>query len=358
MLQSKSIDFKGQNIYIGIDVHLKNWSVTILTDSGYHKKHSQVASAKVLFDHLKAYYPHGNYQAVYESGFSGFSTYYALQSYGINCIIVHASDVPTSQYEKVMKSDAVDSQKLAKALQSGLLHGIYIRRKDNLDDRSLVRLRKTLQKQLGGYKSRVKHLLHGNGVGFPEIFSSSGTHWSKRFIKWLHEDVVLLSSTRKSLDLLLHQVELFRQSLLEATRQVRMLSKDERYAKDCQRLITIPGISIKTAMCLLTEIDDIRRFRNEKVFASYLGLIPTSHSSGEKTTHGEKTFRGNKQIGSMLVESAWVAIRYDRALAAAFGKYRKRMESQKAIIRISRKLANRILTVLKNDKEYEYDRCQ
>ena len=115
MVQSKEINFDGQNIYIGIDVHLKTWNVTIITQSGYKKKHSQKSSAKELFEHLKKHYPNGIYQAVYESGFSGFSTYYALQEYGINCMVIHAADVPTTQYENVMKSDPVDSEKLAKA---------------------------------------------------------------------------------------------------------------------------------------------------------------------------------------------------------------------------------------------------
>lgn len=100
----------------------------------------------------------------------------------------------------------------------------------------------------------------------------------------------------------------------------------------------------------MTEIGDIHRFRNERQFASYLGLVPTSHSSGEKTSHGEMTFRGNKRLGPLLVESALVAIRQDRALAAAYGEYCKRMLPQEAIIRITRKLSNRILIILKSGK--------
>ncbi len=69
-------------------------------------------------------------------------------------MVIHAADVPTTQYENVMKSDPVDSEKLAKALKAGTLKGIYIRRKANLDNRSVVRIRKTLKRQLGGYKSR------------------------------------------------------------------------------------------------------------------------------------------------------------------------------------------------------------
>ena len=56
---------------------------------------------------------------MYESGFSGFSTYYALKEYGINCVVTHAADVPTTQYEEVMKTDKVDAAKLARSLRSG-----------------------------------------------------------------------------------------------------------------------------------------------------------------------------------------------------------------------------------------------
>lgn len=357
MEQSKGINFEGQNIYIGIDVHLKTWSVTILTQSGYKRKYSQKSSAQELFEHLKRHYPDGIYQAVYESGFSGFSTYYALTELGIKCMVIHAADVPTTQYENVMKADPVDSEKLARALKAGILRGIYVHDKACLDDRAVVRFRKTLQRQLGGYKTRVKHLLYNNGVSLPACFDNPGTHWSKCFMRWLREDVVLLSPTRKSLDLLLNQVELFRRNLLEATRQVRALSKTDRYVQVYQNLTSIPGIGMIVGMSLLTEIEDIRRFKNARQFASYLGLIPVSHSSGEKQSFGEKTFRGNKQLGPLLVESAWVTIRHDRAMASAYGEYCKRMKPQEAIIRIARKMSNRILSVLKSEKTYEYDRC-
>ena len=61
MVQRKELNFEGQNIYIGIDVHLKTWHVSILTESGCLKKHSQQSSAQALFEHLKKHYPNGNY---------------------------------------------------------------------------------------------------------------------------------------------------------------------------------------------------------------------------------------------------------------------------------------------------------
>lgn len=351
-MQRNKISFKGQNIFIGIDVHKKNWQVAVLTEAGNVKRISIHASAKELFDFLHRNYPEGTYQAVYESGFSGFSTYYALKEYGIGCIVVHAADVPTTQYEEAMKTDRIDAEKLARSLRSGSIRGIYVREKDNIDDRAVVRIRKTIQKQLGGYKSRVKHMLHCNGVAIPERFEKPGTHWSRAFINWLKDDVVLLSSTKTSLDLLVMQVETIRKTLLEATREMRKLSQTDRYKKNFDLLMTIPGIGMNVAMCILTEIYDISRFRNEREFASYLGLIPTCHSSGEKTSHGEKTFRGNKKIGPMLVEACWIAIYRDAGLGCCYSYYKQRMTGQEAIIRIARKVSNIIFAVLKTGKEY------
>ena len=352
-MQKYRISFKGQKIYIGIDVHKKNWQVAVITESGLVKRLSINANAKELSDFLEKHYPDGEYMAVYESGFSGFSTYYALRELGINCIVIHAADVPTSQYEEAMKTDRIDAEKLARSLKAGMLRSIYVRPKENIDDRSVIRIRRTIQKQLGGCKARVKHLLHNNGVLLPERFEKPGTHWSRAFIKWLKEDVVLLSSTRVSLDLLIMQVESMRQNLLTATREMRRLSLAERYSKSFQLLMSIPGIGVNTAMCILTEIYDISRFHNEKEFASYLGLIPTCHSSGEKVAHGEKTFRGNKKIGPMLVESCWVAIYKDHGLGCAYSAYKQRMTGQEAIIRVARKMSNIIFSVLKTGNEYK-----
>lgn len=140
-MQRKAISFKGQKIYAGIDVHKSTWTVTTIPEIGTLKTHSQKASAQELFDFLNRHYPEGDYFAVYEADFSGYSTYYSLSEYGIECIVVNAADVPTTQYEEVMKSDPVDSVKLAKSLRADQLNGIYIRERENLDDRSLVRIR-------------------------------------------------------------------------------------------------------------------------------------------------------------------------------------------------------------------------
>ena len=358
MMQRKEINFNGQNIYIGIDVHLKSWHVTIMTDYGFKRKHTQPPSGCALFEHLNKHYPGGNYQAIYESGFTGFSTYYDLVENGIDCVIAHAADIPTGQNESVMKTDAVDSEKLARTLRDkSLRNTVHVISKEVLDHRGIVRYRKQLQCTLSACKVRVKHLLHSNGVRTPDCFVSRNGYWSKRFMQWLCKDVQLLSPTKRSLELQLKHVDWLRAEVLSLTREIRMLSQTEPYRERMQLLRSIPGLGLITSMSLLVELEDVERFKTEKSFACYLGFVPTCKDSGEKKRTGEMTFRGNKRLRTMIIESSWVAIGTDRALAAAYAGYRRRMEAPKAIVRIARKLSNRIFRTLKTGEIYEYDKC-
>lgn len=352
-MQRNKISFSGQKIFVGIDVHKRKWSVATITESGFERVHTQNASAQELIDFLHRHYPDGDYVVVYEAGFTGFSTYYSLAEAGIECLVIHPADVPTTQYESVMKTDKVDCLKLAKSLRAGLLNGIYIRPKDSIDERGVVRIRRAIIKDLSRYKIRVKHLLMSNGVILPEQFDKRrGSCWSGAFIAWLKSDIKLLSSTRRSLDLLIAQVERMRLAQLQATRELRILSRTEAYRENYDLICSVPGIGGIVAMTLLTEVHDISRFSNERQFASYLGLVPTSHSSGDKTIHGEMTFRGNKDLGPMMIEAAWIAIRNDIGLASSFSQYCRKMKSQQAIVRVARKLSNIIIAVLKNKRKY------
>ncbi|HEX9650494.1 MAG TPA: transposase, partial [Cyclobacteriaceae bacterium] len=97
--------------------------------------------AGVLVKYLNKNFPGANYYAAYEAGYSGFWLQENLQAQGINCIVVHAADVPTKDKERKQKRDPLDSQKIARSLKSGELEAIYIPSKDCQQDRSLLRAR-------------------------------------------------------------------------------------------------------------------------------------------------------------------------------------------------------------------------
>ena len=352
-MQKYKVSFKGQNIYAGIDVHLKTWHVTTLTESGYKYSFAQHADAKELFDRLNKKFPEAHFKSAYEAGFCGFSAHYALTEQGIENIVVNAADIPTTGKEKTMKTDAVDSEKIAWALKRNELTGIYIKDKRYMDDTNLIRLRQRFIMDLSRQKNRTKHLLYTQGVTYPERFRNSKTHWSRNFMKWLREEVELLSEQKLSLLMLCDQVENTRKAILKVTREIRRLSTTDRYKENYNLLITVPGLGLITSMSVLTELDNnIMRFPNERSFVAILGLIPTCHDSGDRKVSGEKINRGNKHLGPLIVESCWIAIQRDIELSAYYSKCCQSMKPHKAIIKVARKLACRAYAVLKTKTRY------
>jgi transposase len=328
--------------------------VTTLTESGYKYSFAQHADAKELFDRLNKKFPEAHFKSAYEAGFCGFSAHYALAEQGIENIVVNAADIPTTGKEKTMKTDAVDSEKIAWALKRDELKGIYVKDKRYMDDTNLIRLRQRFIMDLSRQKNRTKHLLYTQGVTYPERFRNSKTHWSRNFMKWLREEVELLSEQKLSLLLLCDQVENTRKAILKVTREIRRLSTTDRYKENYDLLFTVPGLGLITSMSMLTELDnDIMRFPNERSFVSMLGLIPTCHDSGEKKVSGEKTNRGNKHLGPLIVEASWVAIYRDYQLGAYYSSCCQIMKPHKAIIKVARKLACRTYAVLKTKTKYE-----
>jgi transposase len=352
-LQVRTLDFTGQNIYAGIDTHKKSWQVSIYSDELYHKTFNQPPHPEILYRYLCKHFPNGTYYSVYEAGFCGFWIHDRLQSLGINSIVVNPADVPTTDKEKKQKTDRVDSGKLARQLRNGDLDAIYIHSREILEDRNLVRMRRTMVKEITRYKNRIKSTLFFFGIEVPDSFNRDRRYWSNRFMIWLSELELNGESGTKPLKFLVEHVKQLRIDLLEINQEIRKLSQNEYYQDRAKLLMSIHGIGLTTAMVILTEIDDIHRFNNQEKLASYVGLIPTSHSSGDKDVHGEMVNRGNRFLKTAIMESAWVAARVDPVLHMEYIGYCRRMKKNKAIVRIARKLLNRINFVLKNQVLYK-----
>ena len=350
--QRNELNFKGQNIYVGIDVHKKSWSVTIMSDQLEHKTFSQLPDTKTLHRYLDKNFPGATYHSVYESGYCGYWIHQELLSHHINNIVVNAADVPTTGKEKTNKTDKRDSRKLARSLSKSELKSIHIPTRKTQEDRTLLRTRYALRKNLSKEKVRIKSMLNFYGIEHPPVFEKSCTHWSKRYLEWLKKVPMEYESGKSSFDLLIKGVEELRELLLETNRKIRQMSDHQDYRENFELIDSIPGIGLITGMTFLTEIEDIQRFSNIDQFASYVGLVPTCHSSSEKEQNGGITFRSNGLMREMLVESAWIVAAKDPAMHLAFIELCKRMESNKAIIRIARKLLNRIYFALKNKQKY------
>jgi len=351
MSKDNQLDFTGQIIYTGIDVHKKDWKVSILLEEYMYKQFSQPPKPEVLGAYLRKHFPGGTYKSVYEAGYCGFWIHDELLREGIANMVVNPCDVPTSDKEKKQKTDKRDALKLAKMLRGGHLEGIYTPGVGDLEYRSLVRLRDRQVKDLVRTKNRIKHDLLFMGVEIPVEFDKQ--NWSRNFVAWVWTVPSTTAFGKLTLSGLLEQFGMQRKLLLKTNRQLRQLSKLPLFESRVELLISIPGIGLITALKLLTELGDIKRFGNFKRLASYFGLMPTTSSSGTKDRVGNITSRANKRLRTSIIEASWVAIRNDPALALKYGELKKKMTGQRAIVRIARKLLSRIRFVLINEVKYE-----
>lgn len=345
--QFTKLDFSGQNIYIGLDTHLKSWHVSILGEHLAHKSFSQPPCAKSLKNYLDKYFPKANYNCVYEAGFAGFSVYRQLSELGINCIIVNPADVPSKDKEKKGKTDKIDSAKLARSLRSKELDPIYIPTMEGEEDRSLLRTRAKIVSDQTRCKNRIKSLLYYYGINIPV------DSWSAKFIQWLKEVQLKSASGNISLRSMLVQLENGKQIIKDLDKQVVVLSMRDKYRERVKLLRSVPGIGLLTSMIILTELEDMNRFKSLDSICGYIGLVPNVYNSGDREVVGEMTNRGNRILRTAFIESAWVAARMDPALMKKFNHLARRMEKNKAIIRIARKLVNRIRYVLRTENLYQ-----
>lgn len=352
MKNKDRVDFAGKDIYIGIDIHLKSWYVTIL--HGNVSKHISFDSrAESIRSYLDKHFPNGNYKAVYEAGYFGYGAYDKLTQLGIETIVVNPSDIPTTDKEKVNKTDKRDSHKLALGLKSGYLTSIYIPKQKDQELRGLVRRREQLIQTQTRVKNRIKSFLRLNSIDYPNRFSKSGSYWSRAFITWLKEIEFKTSAAKQALSSIIREIEFVRAELLEISRFIKEeLSKDE-IEENYKKLQKIPGIGKIGAAVLQTEIIDIKRFKTRDEFISYVGLCPTEKSSGESRKIGSLTRRCNRRIRTILIEASWVAISQDPSLGDYYNKNIARVGKSKAIVKVSRKLASRIRHILLTNEEYE-----
>ena len=344
---NEKLNFLGQEIYVGIDVHKKQWNVFIMSGLKEHKGFAQPPRAVDLANYLRTNFPGATYYSVYEAGFCGFWPHRDLLKEGINNIVVNPSDVPGMDKEKKNKSDKVDCRKLCRGLRNGDLKGIFVPDRVILEDRELVRLRAKLVRDIRRCKCRIKGMLNFYGI------ETGSSGWSKAFIKRLKELEFNTASGTFAFRTIIQELEHISDLKRQIATQLRSLIKHERYADPIKLLFTIPGIGLITAITFLTEIGDTSRFKKLDQLCNYIGLVPSIYSSGDTLHVGGLTPRKNTHILTLLIESAWTAVGKDPALMQTYHNLCTRMKSQEAIIRIARKLVARMRFVLRNHTQYQ-----
>lgn len=341
--QYNTVSFKNQTVFVGIDVHKKQWTVTIRHCGQNQKTFSMDPEPEKLADHLKRNFPDAEYRSVYEAGFSGFEAHRALCRLGVQNIVINPSDVPTSGKEREKKNDNCDSRKLARELENGSLEPIYIPTPENLMLRNLKRREDQLVQNLTRVKNRIKGYLYFNGIKF--------TSWAGGSLKIMEEEAQKRNDWAFLSDL--REYRYLRMERLQVIRDQRACLKLLGREIIQENIQSVPGIGFRTGFALQAELWDMKRFKTDDHLNSYVGLAPHTFGSGEDVVV-KCGNRKKKQLHYLMIEAAWRAVGHNLEYRARYGALLGRgMSSQKAIVVIAKKLMETIRAVWLQDRKYK-----
>jgi len=355
MIQYKDIKkyVDSKLVFVGMDIHKRHWNLAFLCDGEF------VETVRIRSDYLRLLHLLSKYSTargislVYEAGFCGFWLYRRLNADGYSCIVTPPTSIPKSTSK--VKTDKRDCRKLASYLASDLLKAVYVPPQEVEADRRIFRRRLDLVDQMRASKNKIKSFLHLHEIDRPE---NIGKNWSKTYIAWLMLVDWEYNSDRFFFNHLLKVYLGQREDLAEVTKQLRYLSRSDKYHMSYQRLSKCKGVGLITGMMFLLELYDIVRFKRSDQLASYLGLTPSQYSSGEEVHMGHITRQGNYRARAMLVESAWTVIRYDPHLRNKYERIRaKGNNGKKAIVAVAHSLAIRLRRCLLDQTDYVIGVC-
>ena len=121
-----------------------------------------------------------------------------------------------------------------------------------------------------------------------------------------------------------------------------------------RQLMSVPGIGPTLAAVIACEVDSIERFSSAEKLCAYAGVVPTTHSSGGKTRHGQLLPFCNKWLRWALIEASWVAIGCSPYFGALYKQHRARgKKANSAVLIVARRMCRIIWQLLHEKRDFE-----
>jgi transposase len=242
----------------------------------------------------------GPVRVAYEAGPTGFGLARALQAAGVGCIVAAPGKIERPATDRV-KTDRRDAERVLRLLMIGGLHPVRVPTLTEEALRDLVRAREDVRGDLMRARHRLSKLLLRHDVRF----DGSGGAWTLRHRQWLGAVDLGQRGAQATLHDYLGAIDalLVRRDTLEAT--IAELIPDSPWADTVARLRCLRGIDTLSAVGLCAEIGDFARFARAGHIMSFLGLVPSEHSSGQTRRQGQITKSGSGHGRRLLVEAAW-----------------------------------------------------
>lgn len=323
---------------VGIDAHAKTLSVAIaLPGSERVDEEWQIAhderSLRRLVKRVLEVAP-GAVRAVYEAGPCGYALKRKLDALGIPCEVVAPSLIPVKPGERV-KTDKRDARKLAMLSKGGLLTVVHPPSEADEALRDLLRAREDARNDLMAARHRVSKMVLRYGLQF----TGTKENWTLKHRAWLKGLRFDERHAQQAIDNYLLAMEQAEERIKALDAHIEEAAQDKSRAQQVGWLRCLRGIDTVTAMTILAELHDFRRFTNPRDLMAYLGLTPSEHSSGSRVKRGSLTKTGNGHVRRVLIEAAW---NYRHRPAVSYELRARRKGQPPAVIAIADRAQQRL----------------
>lgn len=256
----------------------------------------------------------GRVLATYEAGLVGYGLARASLERELDVRVCAPGSIPRRAHERI-KTDRRDAERLARLLAAGELPFVRVPSIEEEHHRDLARCREAARGDLMRARHRLSKLLLRRELHFP----GPGSNWTQAHWKWLNALKLQDIPSRTVLADYLSAVRALEQRRSALDETIEKLSPQSPWADTIARLRCMRGINTTTAFGLCTEIGDFHRFERPGTLTSYLGIVPSEHSSGEQTRRGPITKAGSPHARRLLVEAAH-HYRYRPSIGAALAR--------------------------------------
>lgn len=332
-------------LYCGLDVDDKAIHAHLISPNGEFFSFKCSPTFKHLSEKLQKFNADWNLKICYEAGYFGFALCRSLRAAHFNCVVISPAHIPKLAGDKV-KTDKKDAQNLAIYLMQGLLKEVNIPNEDDEAVRNLLRSRANAVKQLASLKNFIQSSCRQNNLDYRKE-TGKIHYWTTSYLIWLESKIANLKSPIVQFDLK-NQLSLFNsiESVIERyDEEIDRLSNLDKYKSKIKSLRCLKGINTTSAMMIVAEIGDIKRFSHPKKLVSYCGLDIAEYSSGGKEKKLGITRTGSRFLRTTLIE-ANQALRTGTYIGKDLAK--RRLEANVESIQIADKCMNRL-----NKKRYD-----
>lgn len=237
----------------------------------------------------------------YEAGCLGYTLYHQLTQAGHECVILAPSTVPSFKTGEI-KTDRRDARKLAQCLAFGTYSAVYIPTAQDLAVKEYIRMRDDHKASLKRIKQQILALCLRHGFQYRSS-DSRKCYWTQAHMKYLH-GITLEGCAQDALDEYLLTCTELTDKIERFDQKIEEIASGQEYQEKVKKLQCLMGIRTYTALAVVVETGDFRRFTSANQYASYLGITPGERSSGDSRKRTGITHAGNAHIRRLLVEAS------------------------------------------------------